>query len=183
MKKFTILVDMDDTLINLLSSWVEWLNKQYGTNVEAKNIESWNVDEFFPTIQKKDVYSPLYKNSFWRTVKPKEDAIKYLKLLFKDGHDVYVATNSNYETLKIKMKYVLFRYFPFITWEKVIVLKNKSLLRADYLIDDAPHNLVGGSYKKILINMPHNKDFNENGIFRVSNWKEIYEIIKKDSEN
>lgn len=33
MKKLTILIDMDDTLEDLLGAWVSYLNTQYGTNV------------------------------------------------------------------------------------------------------------------------------------------------------
>ncbi|MBR4813702.1 MAG: hypothetical protein IKZ69_07320 [Lachnospiraceae bacterium] len=43
------------------------------------------------------------------------------------------------------------------------------------MIDDGIHNLIGGSYRKILFDAPYNRDFDEKalGIVRVKNWQEI----------
>lgn len=40
MKKLTILIDMDDTLEDLLGAWVSYLNTQYGTNVHKEDTGS-----------------------------------------------------------------------------------------------------------------------------------------------
>ena len=38
MKRLTILIDMDDTIVNLLDTWVEWLNRSFGTNVSPMDV-------------------------------------------------------------------------------------------------------------------------------------------------
>ena len=43
MKKLTILIDMDDTLEDLLGAWVSYLNTQYGTNVHKEDIRQWDI--------------------------------------------------------------------------------------------------------------------------------------------
>lgn len=55
------------------------------------------------------------------------------------------------------------------------------MIKADYLIDDGVHNLENGNFIKILMSAPHNRtyDAESNGMIRVNNWKEIYEIINK----
>ena len=52
------------------------------------------------------------------------------------------------------------------------------------LIDDGIHNLLGGEYKKILMSAPYNKTFDAeaNGMIRVRNWAEIYDVISKMSK-
>ena len=54
-KKLTILVDMDDTIENLLVHWIGWLNETYGTSVNAEEIRSWNINEAFPELRPEEV--------------------------------------------------------------------------------------------------------------------------------
>ena len=77
------------------------------------------------------------------------------------------------------MERVLFRYFPYLKWENVIIASRKQMIRGDILIDDGVHNLVGGDYIRILMNAPHNSDFDEKayGMTRVYGWEEIYAMI------
>lgn len=182
-KNIKILIDMDDTLEDLLESWVAELNKMYGTNVNHEDIDDWDIGLFFPTLTRFQIFEPLFTCDFWDSVKPKEDAVKYVKKLKDDGFQVYVCTNTNYKTLKDKMDKVLFKYFDFLSWNDVIVTTNKQMVDADFLIDDGVHNMLGGKYKGILMDAPHNRKFNEReyNIFRAKNWQEVYAYIKEES--
>lgn len=175
----TILIDMDDVLENLSFAWVEWLNNEYGTEVEWNSTRDWDMSKSFPDLTPAQIYSPLYDDDFWQTVKPIDGAADVLKKLIDDGHQLYVVTTSNYTTLKTKMDDVLFKFYPFLDWNNVIVTANKQMIRGDVLIDDGPHNLMGGEYKKILMDAPHNRDFKEwfYGINRVHSWEEVYTLI------
>lgn len=77
------------------------------------------------------------------------------------------------------MDNVLFRYFPMFTWNDVIITAHKQLIGGDVFVDDGAHNLVGGSYEKLLMDAPHNRKFSAeaNGITRVMNWSEAYTKI------
>lgn len=177
-----ILVDMDDTIENLAEAWVKWLNEKYGTSVSKNDLTNWNVEQFFPGLTRQQVYEPMQIDDFWKTVEPKLDAMEYLNRTVSDGYDVYLCTSTHYANVRAKYEYIVKRYFPYIDWKHVIITYRKQLLMADYLIDDGPHNLIGGRYKKILMTAPHNLDFNAeaNDMVRVGNWAEIYELIKAD---
>lgn len=77
------------------------------------------------------------------------------------------------------MERVLFKYFPFLTWNDVIITSHKQLVNGDVLIDDGIHNLEGGNYFKILMTAQHNKkyDAEANGMLRVGTWAEVYTAI------
>lgn len=77
------------------------------------------------------------------------------------------------------MERVLFKYFPFLTWNDVIITSHKQLVNGDVLIDDGTHNLEGGNYFKILMTAQHNKkyDAEANGMLRVETWAEVYSAI------
>lgn len=184
MKKLTILVDMDDTIENLLSVWVACINKRYGLSVNPDDVHDWDLSPAFPSLTAEQVYSVLYEDELWRRIKPLPHSAEMMKRLIDDGHEVYIATNSNYRTLGTKMDEVLFRYYPFIDWNHVIIISNKQMLRGDVLVDDAPHNHIGGEYLKILMDSPHNREFDEKQfeMIRVYSWPEVYDTIKQFAE-
>ena len=180
MQKLTILVDMDDVLDDLLPAWVSYLNQTYGTNVTTNDIRSWDMMQSFPHLTKSQVFSPLDRPDFWDTVRPKEGAADVLQEWIREGHRVLVVTSSHYASIAAKMTRVLFRYFPFLQWNNVIVTADKTLIKGDILIDDGIHNLAGGDYLKILMDAPHNRFYPaaEHGMRRAHSWDEIRALVK-----
>lgn len=179
MRALTVLVDIDDTITNLGKAWVTWLDKKYGLDVQWQDITEWDIRQFFPSVREQDVYKPLSDPDFWDTVEPRGDAQYYLKRLIDDGHEVYILTSSIYSSVKEKFDRVLFKYFPYIEWQKVIIAYNKQMIRGDVLVDDGVHNLEGGDYEKILMDAPHNQkyDAEAHGMRRVYSWKGAYRAI------
>lgn len=175
----TILVDVDDVIENLCPCWCHWLNENYGTNVSAEDIIGWDISKFFPELTHEQIFEPLLTEGFWKTVTPKLDAIKYLNLLYEEGYRIFLCTASDYRTIKHKYENIVQRYFPYIDWNHIIICSVKQLIKADILIDDGVHNLIGGDYMKILYTTPHNKSYNaeDNGIFRVNDWEELYNTV------
>lgn len=69
-------------------------------------------------------------------------------------------------------------YLPFIDERHIILAYNKQMIKCDILIDDNSNYLLGGEYKGILFDMPYNIDVNIDGVVRVKDWNEIYDMIK-----
>ena len=170
---------MDDVIENLSVTWIDYLNNKYGTEVDREIVRDWDMAAAFPELTREQIYSPLCDPELWKAVPPKEGAAKYMSMLLEDGHEIYIVTTSDYRTIKTKTEEVLFKYFPFIDWNHVIITSSKQMIRGDVLIDDGIHNLIDGEYEKILFDAPYNRNFNAeaHGIVRVSNWEEIYELI------
>ena len=181
---FTILVDIDDVIENLCEAWIHWLNCEYLKNVNWEDVDDWDIAKFFPDLTREQVFDPLHHDEFWRCVKPKGDAIYYLKLLIDEGFDVYLCTTTDYRNVKPKFVSIIMQYFPYISWSKVIVTSKKQMIKADFLVDDGPHNLEGGDYIKILFDAGHNRKYDEasNGMLRFKVWDQIYSYIHKKSD-
>lgn len=180
MRQLTILVDMDDTIEHLLEAWVNCLNHRYGTTVEWSNIREWNLRKTFPGLTWEQIHAPLAEDDFWKTVRPMNGAAEALKWMLDCGHKVYIVTASAYKTITPKVENVLFKYFPFLKWDNVIVTMNKQLIRGDILFDDGPHNLENGEYFKVLMSCPHNFNYDAeaNGMTRMESWVEAKGIIQ-----
>ena len=174
-----ILIDMDDTMEQLLKAWIKGVNDRYGCSVSYEEVTSWDVSKPFPGLTREQVYAIPDEPGFWGTVEPIEGAAEAIRHFMDEGHEVYIVTATPYISVTEKMDDLLFRWFPFITWDQVIIAKNKQLIRGDVLIDDGIHNLEGGDYIKILMTAPHNRNYDAegNGMIRVHTWKEIETII------
>lgn len=185
MKRLNILVDMDDVLVDLLPTWVEHLNQRFGTNVAVADIKDWNISQYFPSNTDDELYDVLQSQTFWQQVQPKREAVSTLQLLLGSGHLITVVTSSHYETVAHKMRECLLHHFPFIEWEDIIVASKKQMIQGDVLIDDGIHNLIGGAYTQLLMDMPHNQniDAEKYGVIRVHDWAEVYSNIRKLSED
>ena len=180
-KKMRILIDMDDTIEQLLRAWVNGVNERYGHNVQYEEMLQWDVTVPFEGLTKEQVYSIPDEPGFWKNVEPIEGAAEVIRRFMDEGHEVYIVTATPYISVAEKMDDLLFKWFPFITWDQVIITSKKQLIKGDVLIDDGIHNLEGGDYVKILMTAPHNQDYDAeaNGMIRVHDWKEIEALYEK----
>lgn len=176
-----ILIDADDVLEDLTKKWIIYLNEKYGTNANYEEDYDWDLSKIFPTLSREQVYDTEFDEELWDRIEPIPGAVEYVKKLLDDGHEIFIVTDTPYQIIKTKFDKVIFKYFPFLTWNNCIITHNKKIVKGDVLIDDGIHNLIGAEYKKILMNAPYNKDFDAeaNDILRVNSWEEIYDAITK----
>lgn len=176
-----ILIDADGVLEDLTQKWVAYLNERYGTSVKYDNVTDWDMTKSFPTLTREQIYEIECEEKLWDRVEPYVGAVEYVKKLIDEGHTVYIVTVSPYQAIRHKTEKVLLKYFPYLSWNNVIITSNKQMIKGDVLIDDGVHNLIGGDYIKILMTAPYNKTFDAegNGMIRVTNWEEIYKAISK----
>ena len=174
-----ILIDMDDTIEQLLKAWIKGVNDKYGCSVKYEECTTWDVSKPYPELTREQVYAVPDQPGFWAAVEPIPGAAEAIKRFMDSGHEVYIVTATPYISVPEKMDDLLFRWFPFISWGQVIITSNKQLIKGDVLIDDGVHNLEGGDYIKILMTAPHNINYDAeaNGMIRVHSWKEIEEVI------
>jgi 5'(3')-deoxyribonucleotidase len=180
MKQLTILVDMDDTIENFCETLVEVLNERHGLKVKTDDIREWDLTKAFPSLAPRDIFAPTYEEDFWKRVKPLPGAVDYLRRMTDDGHSVVIVTASAPESVPLKIKLCLRRHFPFIKRENIIIASRKQLIKGDIMIDDAPHNLIGGDYLRVLMQANHNRDYDaaSNGMVRVDGWDGAYRMVR-----
>lgn len=178
---YTVIVDMDDVLVDLLPAWLKYLNKRFKLNVKESDITEWDMRKAYPNLSDDILYGCLGERTFWATVKPINGAVVTLYEMINNPRlNVKICTAAHFTTIAPKLVECLFRYFDYLTYKDVIVCSNKELLVADYRIDDNPDNLRG-SGKYFLVDKPYNQN-NTRCHYRVNNLTDAYEIIKKDLE-
>lgn len=179
---YVVLFDADDVLWDLLTPWVKELNKISKYQHNQEDIKQWNLKDSYPDLTEDQICSFLFDYRLWNNVKINTSVAKAVKKLYVLGFNVYICSNTCYRTAKYKYEKLISKYYPFIDENHIIWCSNKQLIKGNILIDDAVHNLIGGSYHKVLFNRPHNENFDVNSvkdtIIRVNNGIDISHIVQ-----
>lgn len=170
MKKKVIAIDIDDTVAYLLKSWIKAVNK--GENEDVKEVTNWDIASHFKCGKK--VYCYL-KHDLYRNLDVIEDSQEVIKEL-TIHYEVYFVTSATefIESLVAKVEWIK-EHFPFIPMKNVVLCGDKSIIKADIMIDDGVHNLEKFDGIKLLFNAPHNQE--EKRFKRVNNWREVRELL------
>jgi len=90
--------------------------------------------------------------------------------------EIYIVTAAMEFPSSLAPKYQwLKKHFGFINENNFVFCGDKSIIHADYLIDDTPSNLDTFKGKGLLFTAPHNHEIN--GYTRLNNWLEVEEYF------
>ena len=178
-----IACDCDNTLNNLQEATIKVFNERYGTKYTMKDFKNYNISECLNKDNAMNFVALYNEPGIYDIVNPLNDAQKALLKLKKDGHDIYIVTNSSPSIFNEKCNWLKFHFN--IDEEHIISMKNKWLFKCDLMIEDNIDNLLGGHhYERICVNYPWNRNVRDEvyGIHRCNNWKEIVSVVNKINE-
>ena len=169
----TIAADVDGFLANLHKSWYARYNEDYNDNLQAEDVTEWGVHKFVKPECGNRIYEYLKDPSLYDDVLPYVGALETIKELKRLGYRVVYATSSPIESSG--RKFFWLKQYGFIREQKdYIEVSDKSLVRADILIDDYQGNLDGFEGKKILFAQPWNMSERDNpNYLYAGTWKEV----------
>ncbi|MEJ7663719.1 MAG: 5'(3')-deoxyribonucleotidase [Hymenobacter sp.] len=108
---------------------------------------------------------------FFRDLPVMPDSQRVIKELTKK-YEIFIASAAMKLPYSLVEKYEwLQRHFPFIPYSNYVFCGNKSILNADYLIDDHAYNFEGFRGVGLLFDAPHNA--HETRYRRVRGWQEV----------
>ena len=174
-----ILVDMDGVIADfdqeLLMRWRErHPDKSY---VPLEERKTFYVKDSYPEELKPLVAEILLESSFFREMLPMKGAKEALEEMREKGWEVFICTSplSTYKNC-VSEKYEWVENYLGPSWVKQVILtKDKTIIKGDFLIDDKP--LITGveaspEWEHILYDRPYNRGANRRRI-TWDNWKDI----------
>lgn len=184
-----ILVDCDGVLLDWKYAFYKFMNENGYTVIEESQ---YDIAKTFG-IDKSDAKSLVRQfNESARIgfLPGLRDAIKYVKKLHSEGYVFHCITSlsTDYYAGKLREQN-LERLFGKDVFERVVCLdcgadKDDGLLpykdSGCIWVEDKPENAECGlnlGLRSILIEHDFNKDYENNNLVKVKNWKEIYESI------
>lgn len=172
MKK-VFLVDVDDTLINMIPKWKAWFKEKTGEELDLTKdfLNEYNDHSYDPFDWWRDPH--LYDDMI-----PMDDAVDVLKY-FSDKFDYVAVSHCMIEHEKSKRAFIK-KHFPFFAG--FIDTHDKFLIRPDYAIDDRPEFLNPiKNYNPDCFSIQFNSITAHDPMHHYAkNWKEVYEILRHE---
>jgi 5'-nucleotidase len=170
-----ICVDMDEVMADTLSEHLRRYNQEFDEVVTVDDLAGKGLWEIAPVDRQQQLRAFLDAEDFFEDLPLMPGAQRVLKDL-STRFEIFIATQAMTVPNSLGPKYRwLQRHFPFIPPTNYVFCGNKSILRADYLIDDLPRNLQRFEGRGLLYTAPHN--LAATGFTRVKNWQDVAEYF------
>ena len=170
-----IALDMDEVVADVLPKFLDAYELAFGQRLQHADYWGKKVYDIPGAEHLREV---LHHKCFYRDLTPMENSRDVVQELHED-YDIFFTTAAMEFRNSLEDKYDWLRdHFPFISWKNFVFCGDKSILRADYMIDDHPRNLVAFQGKGLLFTASHNTD--ENRFTRVNNWLEVRDFFRKE---
>lgn len=176
-----ILCDLDDVLWDLVPRWTRWLYMEHGIRVEPEDVKTWDIQDYYPTLTREQVFAPLFHPHFFVNMEPVPGAVDAVRKLKADGHEFVVVTATHHKTAGPKIDELL-RLFPMLTENDIVITGHKNWVDGTVLIDDSVRNVESFPWFSILLARPHNADHKfsrPQNQFRCDSWDDICERISE----
>jgi 5'-nucleotidase len=174
-----ILVDVDGVIADLHTEWLHYYNIEYKDNLTIDKIVDWDMQKFVKPECGAKIFDYLYDPTLYDRVAPIDGAISSIRWLRQHGFDVRFVT-SGVQPAKIQWLgdcgLLLGEHFMFSP--DVVVAHDKSIIRADILIDDNVNNCNDFSGLSILFAQPWNSE-HKTGHYRADNWPDVIQYIAR----
>ena len=166
---------MDEVLADTLAEHLRRYNQTFDEEIRVEDLAGKGLWDVTPVDRQGQLRAFLDAEDFFEDLALMPDAQAGLKAL-SSRFEVFIATQAMTVPNSLGPMYRwLQRHFPFIPPTHYVFCGNKSILRADYLIDDLPRNLQRFEGTGLLYTAPHN--LATTGFTRVNNWEEVAEYF------
>lgn len=170
--KERICIDQDHVIADLITPWVDKYNNTYNDNLKVSDITMWDWHILTKPECGEKVYKLLTPDLFESlpVVVGSQEVVEKLT----ERYEVFIVTAASKSSIIPSKAKWLKEHFPFIKKENIVYTVNKSICLANYLLDDAPHNLETFRGEKLLYNASHNQSEEyDSRFYRMRNWNDV----------
>lgn len=172
-----IAVDMDEVIADYFGEQVARYESWSGTALDISGTEGKKLRECVPPEHREFVSRLPRTPGFFANLKMIEGSRDALQILSQHTRIYIVSAATEYpNSLREKFDW-LAANFPFIDWRQVVLCGDKSIIRAEYMIDDNIQHLRRFEGEKILFDSPHNRKVPD-AVHRVRNWDEVLSFFR-----
>src|SRR5687767_12834979 len=135
--------DLDGMGYDALQRWLDRINEDWGTHITKEDVRDWDVAKAFEgLVPKKAVFGYLHEPGMFLLGATLPGFKEAIKASVEAGDEVLIlSAPSGPLSAKEKLEWCAAE-LPFIDPGNIILGGNKSVVRADALLDDRPKTLV-----------------------------------------
>jgi 5'-nucleotidase len=175
MNKKRIAVDMDEVMADSIARFQEWYGRDFQLEMTLEALYGKKPHEIVAPEHQAALRAYPNAEGFFRDLPVIKDSQRVLQAL-SERYEVFIATAAmEFQNSFVDKYQWLQRHFPFIGWRNYVFCGDKSIINADYLIDDSAYNFDGFRGEGLLFDAPHNA--HETRYRRVHGWQEVADIL------
>ncbi|MFC5529008.1 5' nucleotidase, NT5C type [Cohnella yongneupensis] len=170
-----IAIDMDEVIAEFSTKHLELFNRTFNEQVTMEELHGKKLRDLRPELAH-EIFELILMPDFFRDLNPIPHSQEVIKEL-SESYEIFIATAAMEVPTSFTAKYEwLKEHFGFLNEMNFVFCGDKSIIRADYLIDDNTRHFKGFEGQSILFTANHNK--NETGYVRVNDWLEVRDYFK-----
>lgn len=170
-----IALDMDEVLADVVPKFLDFYERDFGRRPKK---EEWWGQKIYQLPNAARIRGYLHKPGFFADLPVMENSVEVVQWLCS-YFDVFAVTAATEFPNSLRDKFDwLEKHFPFIGWQKLVLCGDKSIICADYMIDDHAFNLERFKGVPLLYTSSHN--VNETRFIRLNNWAEVRAFFEEE---
>ena len=179
-----ILLDMDNTLAEFDAGFLEVWRKLYPDEVYVplEDRTTFHTHKDYPEQFHEKIHDICHSKNFIFSLDPAPGGIDAVHTMLSAGHDVRFCTSYLFEyEFCVMEKYAwIEKHFGNDFIEKLIITRDKTLVKGDLLIDDKPEisGIVKPSWEHVLYDRPFNRQITDRRRLTWQNWQAVLREIK-----
>ena len=174
-RKKRIALDMDEVIADVKPVLLDLYASHFGVHLKTEDYWGKRIYEIpgAYTIRKY-----IEERGFFIDLPVMEGSYEVLEWL-DEHYEIFIVSAAMEFRNSLEEKFDwLQRHFPFLHWQNFVFCGDKSIIEADYMIDDHPLNLETFRGKGLLYTASHN--INEQRFERVDNWAEVRTFFERE---
>jgi len=170
-----ICVDMDEVLADALGKLIRRYNAEFHERLTVQDMwGNWMVN-VLPASRQDRLMAYLQEDDFFEDLDVMPDSQRVVERLSR-YYEIFVATAAMEFPKSFGPKFRwLRRHFPYLQPTHFVFCGDKSILHADYLIDDMPRHFERFVGQGILFTAAHNAKVAAQ--VRVNNWLDVEDLF------
>ena len=170
-----IAIDMDETIADALGKHIVLYNEAFGAAVCREHLRGTGLHGVIPLEHQSAAEAMVHNAAFFADL----DVIPESQRVIRDLHrkfEVFITSSAMEVPSSFAAKFTWLKtHFPFIHPSHIVFCGDKSILAADYLIDDTPRHFKHFRGEGILFSAPHNRGVE--GFRRVESWRDVHTLF------
>jgi 5'(3')-deoxyribonucleotidase len=166
---------MDEVMADALAEHLLRYNRDHNEKLTLKDLHGKKLWDVVAIEHHNTLEGYLRSEDFFESLTVMPESQRVMRLL-QQKYEVFIATAAMEVPTSFHQKFRwLERHFPFLPPSHIVYCGDKSIIRADYLIDDNPRQLRRFHGEGILFTSPHN--IAVKGFRRVNDWLEVEKLF------
>jgi len=177
-----ILIDQDGPLADFqggfLEKWQARFPKEFFVPIHKR--KNFYVRDDYPEDLRDKVETIYCEPGFFLNLQPVKGSIEAINVMLELGHDVRICTSplSRYENCVLEKYQWVEEYFGRDFTRRIILSKDKTIIRGHFLIDDKPSMKDAGKaeWEHIIYDCPYNLNVRDGKRLTWKNYRNVLDI-------